>query len=73
VERNSRQQAWYVARHLKMLSGHLAKLGFFEASLLVGAAAISVGDAVVSSANPPLSASPLRGTLAPTQDAALHG
>jgi len=73
VERNSRQQAWYVARHLKVLSGNLAKLGFFEASLLVGAAAISVGDAVVKSGGSATSASALDGPLVLTQDAALHG
>jgi hypothetical protein len=47
LERNGHQQAWYLARHLKSLSGNLAALGYGEAALLVGAAAISVGDQIV--------------------------
>ena len=47
MERNNRRQAWYVARHLKLLSGNLAAMGFSEAALLVGAAAISVGEEAV--------------------------
>jgi hypothetical protein len=39
-----RHQIWYLARHLKQLSGDLAAWGFSEAALLVGAAAISIGD-----------------------------
>jgi hypothetical protein len=42
-----RRQIWYLARHLKQLSGDLAAWGFSEASLLVGAAAISIGDQTV--------------------------
>ncbi|HKT18241.1 MAG TPA: hypothetical protein VJR47_09380 [Stellaceae bacterium] len=47
MERSNRRQAWYVARHLKLLSGNLAAMGFAEAALLVGAAAISVGEEAV--------------------------
>lgn len=50
MERNGHGQAWYLARHLKQLSGNLAALGYSEAALLVGAAAISVGDQVVQRA-----------------------
>jgi hypothetical protein len=42
-----RRQVWYLARHLKQLSGDLAAWGFSEAALLVGAAAISIGDQTV--------------------------
>ena len=47
MERNGHERAWYLARHLKSLSGNLAALGYSEAALLVGAAAISVGDQMV--------------------------
>lgn len=47
MEENSRRQAWYLARHLRSLSGNLARWGYSEAALLVGAAAISVGESAV--------------------------
>ena len=53
LQRNSHGQAWYLARHLKHLSGDLAAAGFSEAALLVGAAAISVGDQAVQRGKPP--------------------
>jgi len=73
VERNTRQQAWYVARHLKLLSGNLARLGFSEASLLVGAAAISVGDQVVKAGSQSFPASSLNGKVSFRQGTAVHG
>ena len=73
MERNSRQQAWYVARHLKLLSGSLARLGFAEASLLVGAAAISVGDQVVKAGNQSFAASSVNGGVPLQQSTAVHG
>ncbi len=53
---SDRRQIWYLARHLKQLSADLAAWGLAEAALLVGAAALSVGDQTVqprSSANAP--------------------
>lgn len=47
MEESNRRQAWYLARHLRQLSGSLSSWGFEEAALLVGAAAISVGEGVV--------------------------
>ena len=51
MERNGHEQAWYLARHLKSLSNNLAAMGYGEAALLVGAAAISVGDQIVQRTN----------------------
>lgn len=48
-----RHQVWYLARHLKQLSGDLATWGFSEAALLVGAAALSIGDKTVRPGTPP--------------------
>jgi len=53
LQRNGHGQAWYLARHLKRLSADLAASGFSEASLLVGAAAISVGDQSVEQRETP--------------------
>jgi hypothetical protein len=53
LQRNGHGQAWYLARHLKHLSGDLAASGFSEAALLVGAAAISVGDQAVRPSRTP--------------------
>jgi len=72
VERNSRRQAWYIARHLKFLSGNLAKLGFSEAALLVGAAAISVGDEAVRAGGQSHSASLIE-SISLSRGNAVHG
>lgn len=48
-----RRQIWYLARHLKHLSADLAAWGLAEAALLVGAAALSVGDQTVQPSSPP--------------------
>jgi hypothetical protein len=73
VERNSRRQAWYIARHLKLLSGNLATLGFPEAALLVGAAAISVGEEAVRSGGQSHSASSPVDKISLPQGNAVHG
>ncbi len=52
MHRNSHGQAWYLARHLQRMSADLAGAGFAEAALLVGAAAISVGDETVQRGAP---------------------
>ena len=62
---SDRRQIWYLARHLKQLSADLASWGLAEAALLVGAAALSVGDQTVQPRSP---ATPQRKSAAP----ALH-
>ena len=61
LERKGHEQAWYLARHLKSLSNNLAAMGYAEAALLVGAAAISVGDQIVQRTS-------IRGAPASAQD-----
>ena len=73
MQRNRRGQAWYLARHLKHLSATLAAEGFAEAALLVGAAALSVGDQVIERAGPPDRESSVVATISCRQGGAGHG
>jgi hypothetical protein len=73
LESKDRQRTWYIARHLKQLSGDLATWGFAEAALLVGAAAISVGDEAVRLGNPSGSREPVEKTVFHRSGGARHG
>jgi hypothetical protein len=73
LQRNSRDHGWYLARHLKHLSGDLAAAGFSEAALLVGAAAISVGDRVVARGDQPDPDSNVVTMMSSHQSSARHG
>ncbi len=73
MQRNSRGQAWYLARHLKHLSGNLAAAGFSEAALLVGAAALSVGDRAIERGEQPDRESGVVPMIPCQQGGARHG
>ena len=74
MQRTGHSQAWYLARHLKHLSLDLAASGFAEAALLVGAAALSVGDQAVQRSKPPDAASTVIERLAAARPgSARHG
>lgn len=73
MQRNSHRQAWYLARHLKHLSNSLAAAGFSEAALLVGAAAMSVGDQVAEHGKRPDETSSVVTMISSRQSSTQHG